>query len=184
MTEQEVRNLVAKYSIRLVDEQTLYSIVPKRTSKSKMEEIQKEIKSAKPQIIVYLKQQKEEEQKRRAAELERQKKIAGIEGLDYLDHLAHEWNSYSDQQYSYIASGGLKKRPQEPVETLEEASARFPRAAAYRKARGYEMTSNDMKSAAGRKAMRRIKDGEDHLMVIQEMEKEWNKAAGEAVINA
>ena len=46
------------------------------------------------------------------------------------------------------------------------------------------MTSNDMKSAAGRKAMRRIKDGEDHLMVIQEMEKEWNKAAGEAVINA
>lgn len=68
-------------------------------------------------------------------------------------------------------------------EALTEAARKYPLAAAYAKAESYSFSSNDMKSAAGNRAMRSIESGEDPILAIEKMEQEWSAAAARAVDN-
>ena len=65
-----------------------------------------------------------------------------------------------------------------------DLAAQYPRAAAYLNAEGYESASHFAKSAAGKKAKTRLLAGEDHQIVVSEMDAEWLAAAEQSVWNA
>jgi len=64
--------------------------------------------------------------------------------------------------------------PQKPIVSVAELKTRFPRAAAYVKAENWTLSNNSGKRQAGKKALERIINGENHDQVIAEMEAEWN----------
>lgn len=177
MTTEEIREIIARYKIYL-DGRGFRASLGK--TKKEKEEADKLLRAAKEEIIAYLRQEKEAEEK---AAAERQAKIDGIEGLKELENLSSAWEDYNYRIQSYISRGLIGKAPQKPAETMESASQRYPRAAAYLKANLYMFASNYGKSAAGQRAMERIMEGEDFEKVIADMEAEWTAAAEQSVLN-
>ena len=110
-----------------------------------------------------------------------------IPGMSELTAVA---DALSNARYAYDAASnhGYPVREARAVSAAEEAYKSvvvlYPVAAAYRKATSWERASNYRKSAAGRRAAKRILDGEDHTLVLSEMETEWSNAANQAVANA
>ena len=63
---------------------------------------------------------------------------------------------------------------QERQSKIYALQAKYPRAAAYLKAREWGCAAHYVKAKAGRDAEERIINGEDHATVIAEMEKSWD----------
>jgi len=82
--------------------------------------------------------------------------------------------------YPYRESQALKQAQ----ETYDAVCTQYPAAAAWGKAQGWTYASNDCKVTAGKRAVARIEAGEDHEVVIAEMESEWSAAALSAVQNS
>lgn len=115
---------------------------------------------------------------RKAAAAEYQRKLDGIEGLTALNKLADEWATYRAR--TEYAMDNDRTPPKMP-ETLADLAAKYPRAAAYRKASAWESASNYIKSGCGRRAVKRIVNGDDHDQVINDMEREWSDYTSNAV---
>lgn len=107
---------------------------------------------------------------------ERRAKIEAIEGLKDLERCKEAWDSYHrafDRMMSDQDNDGAHP-PKRPAQTVEELVAKYPRASAYLTAQSWSGASHYAKSAAGRKALERIINGEDHEQVIAEMKAEWS----------
>lgn len=137
-----------------------------------------EIKARKHEIIALLKAEKEAEEN---ARIEREAKIAAIEGLEEIRKARAEWEDYN-YKFNKAMERGDCRFPSKPASDVESLKKQYPRAAAYLKAESYSRASNYMKVAAGRKALERITNGEDHEVVIADMEAEWSNAAREAAM--
>lgn len=127
-------------------------------------EIREEIKSMKPEILAELKRRKSE----------RQSKIDAIEGLKEIEHaryLIAEWRRKNNASIDRGDSVYVP-RPKVDIAALE---AQYPRAVAYLFAEGYSYAANFRKAAAGRRALEKIINGEDHEKVISDMEAEWSE---------
>lgn len=59
-------------------------------------------------------------------------------------------------------------------EALDQARSAFPLAAAYAMAEDFRLASNDVKSAAGSRAMQAIETGADALQAVANMKAEWD----------
>lgn len=89
-----------------------------------------------------------------------ERKIQGIEGLPEL-------------MAAIIDEAQIEIDTARYYERIKELEAKYPRAAAYLKAQDYRWSAYRKQSALGDRAMYRILEGEDHAVVIQEMEDAW-----------
>jgi hypothetical protein len=136
-----------------------------------------DIRLLKPEIIDFLMAQ--EAEKKWVAE-ERDQKIANIEGLTELQNAIDRWERYHYEFQRRMQNENLSSSlPKVPTEQISDVAKKFPRAAAYLKAESYYDASHYAKSAAGRKAVERIINGEDYNTVINEMDIEWSNYCDE-----
>lgn len=107
---------------------------------------------------------------------ERRAKIEAIDGLKDLERCKEAWDSYHRAFYRMMSDqdNDGARPPKCPAHTVEELAAKYPRASAYLTAQSWSVASHYGKSAAGRKALERIINGEDHEQVITEMKAEWS----------
>lgn len=110
---------------------------------------------------------------------ERRRKIEEIEGLTEIELAKDDLNKwYEEFEDSFSDCGGLGVR-KKPSYNFDEMSEKYPRAAAYLKAKEYADSANFMKSSIGEKAVEAIINNEDFQSVICQMEKEWSDYADE-----
>jgi hypothetical protein len=131
-----------------------------------------ELKTRKQEIIDYL---VAEEAAAKAAAEDRKAKIAAIEGLAELQAARDAEAEYHHEFNRRLEDEALSSiMPARPKVSAEDVAAKHPRAAAYIKAENWTYSNNYTKNAAGRKALERIINGEDHEQVLAEMEAEWS----------
>lgn len=172
MTAQE---MISKYNITLATEGRIYI---SRGNAAKKDGMVNEILATKPEIVAILIAEKEAAEK---AAAERKAKIEGIEGLKEIEKSDEDWEEYHYRWNKYIANDGMGTAPEKPASDPKALREKYPRAAAYIKARSWDDCSGDAKSSAGRRAAERIINGEDYTKVIAEMEKEWADYCGKHV---
>lgn len=139
----------------------------------KKDGVMDELKARKAEIMAYL---LEEETKAKRAREEREAKLKAIEGLEELKHALydeqryrHEFNAMMDDESN---DGAF---PPKPVKVkYKDIAPKYPRAVAYLKAENYSFSENMGKRMAGKKALERILNGEDHELALADMEKEWS----------
>lgn len=143
--------LIKKYSIQLLDENTL-AIETGVSAKDILliEEYKKEIVDA-------LKVRQKAEQ---ASASEFQDKINAIPGLKEVESAIEDVATWSYARRN-------KKPPEYDFQAME---AKYPKAFAYLNARKYERSANRIKAQAGHKAVMKIVNGEDYQAVIAKME--------------
>ena len=71
--------------------------------------------------------------------------------------------------------------PKAPESNVDELMNKYPVAAAYVQAEGWSHASHHVKSVCGRRAMARIVNGENHEIVIAEMDAEFTEYCQNAV---
>lgn len=136
-----------------------------------------EIKARKPEILAYFQKIKEEKEKARR---ERQEKINAIERLKELKKAIDAECGYFEDFGRRMEDEMLSSIAVKPPEAdIDELKAKYPQAAAYIKAEGWECASNYTKMALGSRALERIINGENHEQVISEMEAEWDEYCDE-----
>lgn len=169
MTDIQLANMVKMYQISLTEAGEIRFCVA--GTKAEQEATRDELLSHKAEIVEYL-------QGIKKAANERQAKIDAIDGLSYLYDIAGQWERfYADRNKAFETECVDAFYPKKPSETMSEANARYPRAAAYRLVLEWSNSENYHKAIAGRTALERIIDGENHERVIKEMEDEWGQAA-------
>ena len=97
-----------------------------------------------------------------------------IEGYKEIKELKDRWYAYNrelSESFDDEVPRVLKRGPEIKVEDLYE---KYPVAAAYIKAENWELSDNYAKSGAGKRAKKRIIDGDDYKAVIDDMEAEWS----------
>lgn len=132
----------------------------------------------KPEIMQYI---KDEAAAKKAAAEERRRKIDAIEGLQEIRDARADlsrWHDEFNRSFRNVGGMGVRQKPEYDFAAME---ARYPRAAAYLKAESYEYASHYAKSAAGKKALERIINGEDPNTVIADMEAEWKAHCDEHI---
>jgi hypothetical protein len=131
-----------------------------------------EIKSSKPEILIYLAEKKAAEETSRR---EREAKINSIKGLKELQNAIDDEENYHCEFNRRMESESLSGiLPTPPKANSDELRIKYPRAAAYIKAENWKYANHYAKSAAGEKALERIINGEDYAQVLAEMEAEWS----------
>lgn len=106
------------------------------------------------------------------------RKLDAIEGLNEIEEARRDlerWHYEWEESFSGDC-GGLGVR-QKPNYDFAAMYAKYPKAAAYLKARDYSSASNPAKAAAGNAAAEAILNGEDYEQAIQQMEQEWQAYA-------
>lgn len=163
----DIKELIKKYDITLYGEDKIRVGRVTQLKKEKAEEL---VKSKKPEIMAYLKE--EEAEKKRAIE-ERQEKINSIEGLKEIQNSINEqikWrNDFNRAMESEDGCIGLRAKPEDNISELKE---KYPRAAAYLAAETESFKSNYELSAIGKRALEAIINGEDYKEVMKRMEDE------------
>lgn len=139
------------------------------------------VRSHKAEIVDYLKEQ--EEIKKHEVE-EQQAKLNALEGLRELEDAKDAWESYYYWYNRFIERGAEGKAPQKPEANLKELIQKYPRTNAYLNAEAFSFASNYHKAAIGRKAAKRILNGEDYQQVITDMEQEWKDYCNETVCDS
>ena len=105
-----------------------------------------------------------------------------IPGLDELQEaIANNESEYRryDRDMERADLDGLVTPPD--IIDIEPLKAQYPVAAAYVKAEKYYFSSHYAKSAAGKEAMDRIKNGDNPQVVIAEMEAAWSAHCAKAL---
>lgn len=108
-------------------------------------------------------------------------KIAAIQGLSELRTAYRDvelWHEEWDKSFENVGGFGVRPKPQYDFEAMRKT---YPRAAAYLDAEAYFLAENYVKSAAGKKALEAIKNGEDCAAALAAMEKEWQDYCGEHI---
>lgn len=165
------QELILRYRIALkIDEhgQPTGNLVVYRADKAALASI----KAAKPEIVSMLLEQREAGIH---AEEERQRKIAAIPGLREIEAARADlinWKLEFNASFEGEGGGGVGVRPK-PKYDMDAMYAQYPRAKAYLDAQEFAASENDAKSAAGRKAMESIINGENHEQAIDTMNSEW-----------
>ncbi len=100
---------------------------------------------------------------------------ANVPGFDELRNIINDWDSYYESCSRMAKSEKIDgvNPTERPEVKITEIAKRYPVAAAYMKADEWSLSSHSVKSAVGDEAKSRIENGEDHEIVIAEMEKEW-----------
>lgn len=156
-----MKDLIKKYNIT----ETANGMIQARPAHKLTDAEKDQIRAAKPAILAYFAEL-------RQAEADRQAKIEAIEGLEELKDIRAEWENYRDE-FDQAMEAGNGYTPSKPEEKVEDVAKRYPRAAAYLKAEDYSYASHYAKASAGRKALERIINGENHEQAIAEMEAEF-----------
>lgn len=128
-----------------------------------------EIRANKEEILSFFKAKEEKERKEFE---ERQARIDAIPGLKEIENAIDdliEWRREFNKSFEDV--GGLGVRPK-PEYDLEQMYKDYPVAAAYLKAEKMANKANYELALIGRKALERIIDGENHEVVISDMDKE------------
>ena len=165
------QELILRYKIALkVDEhgQPTGNLIVYRADKAALAAI----KAAKPEIVSILLGQREASLR---AEQDRQKKIDAIPGLREIEAARADlvnWILEFDASFDGENGGGVGVRPK-PKHDMDAMYAQYLRAKAYLDAREFAASENDAKSAAGRKALESIINGENHEQAIATMNSEW-----------
>lgn len=169
------KEMIQRYNLYLSEDGT--QIGTHYMSTVKREGMLEALKAAKPEIIAILKSEKEAAE---TAANERKAKIAAIEGLKELEAAREAAEEYHNK-FSKAMDSEDERFPQKPNINIAELTAKYPRANAYLTAESWSMAANYAKSAAGRKALERIIEGEDYGTVIAEMNREWNAYCNEHI---
>ena len=169
----DVKEIIKKYNISLYGEDKIRVDNVTLLKKDKAEDT---VKSKKPEIMAYLKEEKAAE--KRAYE-ERKAKIKDIDGLEEIKNAIEEqirWREdFNRAMESEDGCVGMRAKPEDNIAELKQ---KYPRAAAYIKAESESLKSNYELAAIGKKALEAIINGEDHEKVMEEME-EAHKAFAE-----
>lgn len=149
-------------------------------SKAKKNGDFEKIVAAKEEILAVLMSEynAEEEKIKKNAE-----KIAAIQGLSELRAAyrdVEEWREEWYKSFENVGGFGVRPKPQYDFEAMREA---YPRAAAYLDAEAYFSSANYAKSAAGKKALEAIKNGEDYTTALETMKKEWQDYCDEHIFD-
>lgn len=164
------QELILRYRIALkIDEhgQPTGNLVVYRADKAALAAI----KAAKPEIVATLLEQREAGI---CAEQERQKKIAAIPGLREIEAARADlvnWKLEFDASFD-SENGGVGVRPK-PKYDMDAMYAQYPCAKAYLDAQEFAASENDAKSAAGKKALDAIINGENYEQAIAAMNSDW-----------
>lgn len=108
-------------------------------------------------------------------------KIAAIQGLSELRAAYRDveaWHEEWNKSFDDVGGLGVRPKPQYDFEAMRKA---YPRAAAYLDAEAYFHAANYAKSAAGKKALEAIKNGEDCAVALETMKKEWQEYVDEHI---
>lgn len=136
------------------------------------------IVAAKGEILAVL---MDEYNAKKQKEKEDAEKIAAIQGLSEL-RAAYEdlenWHEEFSKSFDDVGGLGVRPKPQYDFETMRKA---YPRAAAYLEAEAYFHAANYAKSAAGKRALEAIKNGEDCTAALETMKKEWQDYCSEHI---
>lgn len=163
MIKIKIREFVEKYEAGCNDG---YHIRYRKPSEYTIDEIKAYVAENKQSIIAEIKKIESEKEANRPENK--------IDGYKEIKELKNQWYIYNEELNKMLDDGMPcmhTKRPEIKVEDLYE---KYPVAAAYIKAENWEMSPNYAKSGAGRRAKKRIIDGEDHKAVIDNMEAEWS----------
>ena len=106
--------------------------------------------------------------------------IEGLKEIRDAEHDIENWHYEFNKSFENV--GGLGVRPK-PNYNFSEMYAKYPRAAAYIKADEYRNASNYRKSAIGQNALNKIVNGEDYVLVIENMEREWSEYCVEHIFD-
>lgn len=165
------QELIQRYRIALkIDEhgQPTGNLVVYRADKAALAAI----KAAKPEIVATLLAQRKTGLR---AEQERQAKIDAIPGLREIGAARADlvnWKLEFDTSFDGENGGGVGVRPK-PKYDMDALNAKYPRAKAYLDAQDFAESDNDVKAAAGRKALDAIINGENYEQAIDTMNSEW-----------
>lgn len=129
------------------------------------------VKAHKPEIMAFLLNREEMEKK---AVEERQAKIDAIEGLKEIE-AAKEAVLNWRQKFNKAMEDGDGILPCKPDVDLEALYAKFPRAAAYRKAEAGSLASHYTKASVYKEALERIINGEDYEKALADADTEWKE---------
>lgn len=163
----DIKELIKKYDITLYGEDKIRVGRVTQLKKEKAEEL---VRSKKPEIMAYLKE--EEAEKKRAFE-ERQAKINAIEGLKEIKNAIEEQIEWKESfNRSWEKGEGFVRLGQKPEDKIAELKQKYPRAAAYLAAEAESFKSNYELSAIGKRALEAIINGEDYKEVLKRMEDE------------
>ena len=172
------QELILQYRIALkIDEhgQPTGNLVVYRADKAALAAI----KAAKPEIVSMLLEQREAGIR---AEQERQKKIAALREIEAARSDLVNWKLEFDASFDSENGGGVGVRPK-PKYDMDAMYAQYPRAKAYLEAQEFAASENDAKSAAGRKALESIINGENHEQAIATMNSEWAAYCRNNILN-
>lgn len=176
MTAQE---LINKCRINLTPDDALAVNPPKGLTKAQKTQMIADLTAAKPEIVAIL---KSKAQAKENAYQARQKAIDGIAGLTELKKaIDAEYAYYNERNRRWEDESMSGILPAQPKIKPADLKAQYPRAAAYIKAEAWTLASNSAKYSAGKKALERIINGEDHIQVITDMETEWSNHCDEHV---
>lgn len=141
--------------------------------KDRKDEFAAVTKARKPEIMAYLLAKEAAQAQEKA---EHQAKIDAIEGLEEIraaEIALEKYHAAFERMMEDESNDGVNP-PAKPRVDIAALIAKYPRAAAYRKAESWTYSGHYAKSAAGQRAMERIENGEDHVTVLAEMADEWS----------
>lgn len=164
-----IAEMIERYNITLMEDGEHLKI----SSKPNAQEVES-IRENKQAIIDHIKAE-------RAAKKERERKIAAIPGLQKIKDNISDWKRWRCAFDEMMESGDSMMDVARPRIKTAELKKQYPIAAAYLKAESWASSNNSAKWAAGNKALERIINGEDHEVVISEMEEEWGNYCMEYV---
>lgn len=163
----DIQKLIKKYGISLYGEDKIRVSDVALLKKNGEEEI---VKSKKPEIMAFL---RNEEEEKRCAYEERQEKIKSIEGLEEIRNAIREqimWRE--DFNRAMQSPNGCISMREKPEDNIDGLKQKYPRAAAYLAAEDESFKSNYELSSIGKKALEAIINGEDHEVVMERMNRE------------
>jgi hypothetical protein len=167
--------LIEKYGMKLNEDKT--QIICDGNIKKSSDDVAY-VKEHKDELISVLKRMESEAEQKR---IERQKKIAAIEGLDQIQTTISQWVRYNNGMSRYIERDMTGKAPKKPEVTIEELNKLYPRAAAYIKADRWSYSAHYFKAACGKAAKEAILNDVDYKEAIEDMECAWKEYTEEQI---
>lgn len=105
-------------------------------------------------------------------DVERKKKVQGVDGLIELMAALNERNAYMQGRKDF-EEGLITEMPPKPTTSVAEMKQKYPRAAAYLEAQSWSWSASFKKSGLGKQAMERILNGDDPDTVLEDMQNAW-----------
>ena len=168
LNTEQIRTLIERWKMKVevVGGEEKLQVTP--PSQQELNKWINHIKNNKPLIINEIKKIKAEQEQRKA-------NIEAIEGLKELKAAIAAQEQYEYERQKRWESESLSSiLPKPPQVDVEELKTKYPKAWAYIRAEGWANARHYAKAAAGRVALERIINGDDHDQVIADMEAEWN----------